>query len=116
MSIKLNWENFCLTRLSKEPGYDPIAASGKPSPDDWAETTNPGPNKAHCDIIVNVYNFQKRSTYSLSGDKSSHTMDNILDFYQDAENDGLNIMWAHAVNSKAFLEESCNGMSIIPLF
>ncbi|XP_077989367.1 protein FAM151B-like [Glandiceps talaboti] len=31
---------------------------------------------------------------------STHTTDNILDFYPEAKGDGLNIIWAHAVNSQ----------------
>ncbi|XP_002736844.2 protein FAM151A-like [Saccoglossus kowalevskii] len=42
----------------------------------------------------------------ISDAQSSHTMDNILDYFPGAEGDGLNIVWAHAVNSQAELDEA----------
>lgn len=37
---------------------------------------------------------------------ASHTMDNVLDFFPESEGDGLNIIWAHGVNSHEDLNQS----------
>lgn len=33
-------------------------------------------------------------------------MNNLLDYYPESHNDGIYLSWAHAVNSKALLEQS----------
>ena len=39
----------------------------------------------------------------------SPTTTDLIDFFKDANDDGLNITWAHAVNSKTQLEEALKG-------
>ncbi|XP_002730456.1 menorin-like [Saccoglossus kowalevskii] len=61
-------------------------------------------------INLDKISLGKPSTNGKPGGEklSTNTMVNIVDYFEEAEGDGLNIIWAHGVNSKEELYDALN--------